>query len=306
MEFNHINPKTRVLLDYPIVDRINAIRRDRFIPYRRGKLMIAEMDKIMLTPSAVRAQCILLVGDSGMGKTALLDFAQRHYAKLLGEDVRRQLVCVTLPHITTDRRLFYGRILKSLGIPHRTADKPDFLHEQVVDALRDAGTRALIIDEFHNFLGGGVRGHLSEHMSAIRDIANIPISIVGAGTRSVESCVLADDQLEQRFSRYWLQVWEESDELRDFLATWESRIPLKLPSDLAGPTLLPLLMRLSRGHTRRMINLIKLAAELAVTTQVERITEDLLRRAFQELSAVSKGYSGLAVPNPPKKGVKHG
>lgn len=306
MEFDHVNPKIRSLLNDPIEERINAIRRDRFIPYTRGKAVMAEMDKIMLTPSAVRAQCLLLVGASGMGKTALLDFAQRHYAKLLGEEVRRQLVCVILPHITNDRRLFYRRILKSLGIPHRMADKADFLHEQVVDALRDAGTRALLIDEFHNFLGGGVKGHLAEHMAAIRDLANIPISIVGAGTRSAESCVLADDQLEQRFSRYWLKAWEESDELRDFLATWESRIPLKFSSDLAGPTLLPLLMRLSHGHTRRMMKIVKLAAELAVTTRVERITEELLRRAFQELSDVSKGYAGQAIPSPPEKEVKYG
>lgn len=306
MTFEHVNPATRPLLDAPMEERINAIRRDRFIPYTRGKVVMAEMDKIMLTPSAVRAQCLLLVGASGMGKTALLGFAQRHYAKLLGEEVQRRLVSVILPHITSDRRLFYGRILKSLGIPYRAADKPDFLHEQVVDALRDAETRALLIDEFHNFLGGGVKGHLSEHMAAIRDLANIPISIVGAGTRSVESCVLADDQLEQRFSRYWLKAWEESDELRDFLATWESRIPLKLSSELAGPALLPLLIRLSHGHTRRMMKLIKLAAELAVTTQVERITEELLRQALQELSDVSKGYDGQGIPNPPQKEVKHG
>lgn len=305
MAFEHINPKSRPLINDSIDERINAIRRDRFIPYARGKAVMDEIDKIMLTPSAVRAQCILLVGASGMGKTALLDFAKRHYTKLLGEEVRRQLVCVILPQLTSDRRLFYGRILKSLGMPHRTTDKPDFLHEQVVDALRDVGTRVLIIDEFHNFLGGGVKGHLAEHMAAIRDLSNIPVSIVGAGTRSVESCVLADDQLEQRFSRYWLEAWEESDELRDFLATWESRIPLKLSSELAGSALLPLLMRLSRGHMRQMMNIIKLAAELAVTTKVEHITEEVLRRAFQELSSVSKGYAGQAKAKSSEREVKY-
>jgi hypothetical protein len=36
---------------------------------------------------------------------------------------------VILAQMTNDRRLFYGRILKSLGIPYRKDDKPDFLHE---------------------------------------------------------------------------------------------------------------------------------------------------------------------------------
>jgi len=306
MTSEHVNPATRLLLNTPMQERINAIRRDRFIPYTRGKVVMEEMDKIMLTPSAVRAQCLALVGASGMGKTAILDFAQRRYVKLLGEEARRRLVCVILAQMTNDRRLFYGRILKSLGIPYRKDDKPDFLHEQVIDALRDAGAQVLVIDEFHNFLGGGVKAHLSEHMAAIRDIANIPISIVGSGTGVVETCILADDQLEQRFSRYRLKAWEESDDLRDFLATWESRIPLKLTSELAGPVLLPLLMRLSRGHMRRMMNLIKLAAELAVITQAERITEEILRQAFQQLSTVSKGYAEKEISNTSEKGAKNG
>lgn len=300
MAFDHVHIKTQFLLMAPMEDRINAIRRDRFIPYALGRVVVAEMDKIMLTPSAVRAECLLLVGDSGMGKTALVEFIYRHYMKLLGDVIRRRMVRVNLPPTTVDRRSFYKRILKSLGIPFGEADKADFLHEQVVDALRDAETLVLLVDEFHNFLGSRNAAHLNEHMTAIRDIANIPVSIMAAGTKAVEACVIADDQLEQRFSRYRLKAWEETDELRDFLATWESRIPLKLPSNLAGPELLPLVLRSSNGHMRQMMKLIKRAAELAVTNEVEHITEELLRVAFQQLVSVSNTRAGQ-VPSTPEK-----
>jgi len=149
-------------------------------------MMMAEVDKILLTPSVVRAQCLLLVGDAGMGKTAIVDFASRHYAALLGDGARKRLVHVILPPVTVDRAMFYQRVLKSLGIPFCKTDKPDFLHEQVVDALGDLGTLMLLIDEFHNFLGGGAKKHLKEHMEAIRDLANIPVSIVAAGTQLAE------------------------------------------------------------------------------------------------------------------------
>jgi len=51
-----------------------------------------------------------------------------------------------------------------------------------------------------------------------------------------------------------------------------------------------LLVRLSNGHMRRMINLIKKAAEWAVTNGVERITTELVRKALLDLSGTSKYY----------------
>jgi len=290
MTSEHINPKIRCYLDASVEERVNYIRSDRFVPYARGDAFAAEVDATMLAPPGAPARSHLLIADSGMGKTTLLDYLERRYEQLSQERAMRcRFVRINLPQIVSDRRLFYVRILKRLGIPFRMADKPDFLHEQTIDALRDAETKAIAIDEFHNFLGGNIR-HLGEHMVAIRDIANIPLSIIGAGTKSVESCVLADDQLEQRFTRHRLTLWEETEELRNFLATLESRIPLKLPSKLAGPDLMSLLVRLSNGHMRRMINLIKKAAEWAVTNGVERITTELVRKALLDLSGTSKYY----------------
>ncbi|WP_430390006.1 TniB family NTP-binding protein [Dyella sp. 20L07] len=296
MPSTHIHPKIRDCLDATTKQRVDYIRCDRFIPYARGDAVLAEIDTIMDSSVGVRADCSLIVGNPGMGKTSILDFAERRHMKSTQERSRRGgLVRINLPQIVTDRRLFYSRILKHLGIPHSIADKPDFLHEQTVDAMRDEEVKALAIDEFHNFLGPKV-AHLPEHMTAIRDIANIPIPIIGAGTKAAEACVLADDQLEQRFTRHWLLPWEETEELRNFLATLESRLPLKLPSNLAGPDLLPLLVRFSNGHMRRMIKLIGKAAEWAVIRGIEKITADLLRQALQELSRTSTHYSQTSPP----------
>lgn len=289
---DHLHPKIRHYLDACVTDRVSYIRRDRFVPYQRADTIISEMDAIMLVPAGVPAQCLLVIAEPGMGKTTLLDFAGKRYGMQEKRPLRCDYVRINLPQIVNDRRLFYKRILKQLGTPFRLSDKPDFLHEQVVDALRDSETRLLAIDEFHNFLGSNVK-HLQEHMIAIRDIANIPLSIVGAGTRAAESCVKADDQLDQRFARHHLNPWGETEELRNFLATLESRIPLRSPSNLAKQEMVTLLVRLSNGHMRQMINLIKKSAEWAVTGGTETISRVLLQEALRELARTSNGYGAF-------------
>jgi hypothetical protein len=146
------------------------------------------------------------------------------------------------------------------------------MQEQVREALKSAGTKVLAIDELHNLLQ--MLKMLEFHMAVLRDLANLPLCLLCAGTNAASSCIAADPQLKDRFRRYRLSAWGETMETRNFLATLESRLPLARPSNLSGSVMMPLILRLSRGHTGTMVTGLREAARDAVASGSERIDEE--------------------------------
>ena len=141
MHASHTHPNIQFLLDGTPEERVTYIRQDRFIPYTRGNAVLSEISVIMATPAGVRPQCVLVIGAPGTGKTSLLEFAERSFNDgSQTRPMRCALVRINLPQIVNDLRLFYARILGQFGVPFSIADKPEFLHEQTVDALRDLET----------------------------------------------------------------------------------------------------------------------------------------------------------------------
>jgi len=102
------------------------------------------------------------------------------------------------------------------------------------------------------------------------------VSVICAGTPSVEREFVADPQIERRFDITRFAAWTVGAAFRRFLDTYERARPLRLPSTLSELSMMRAILDETSGVTHRIIQRLNAAAIVAINEHVERITPDLL------------------------------
>lgn len=75
----HLTRTAREQLALSNADRIAAIYGSRFVPHPIAKRVLDRLNFLVGYPKCARMQCLLLYGDSGMGKTMVVDkFLREH------------------------------------------------------------------------------------------------------------------------------------------------------------------------------------------------------------------------------------
>ena len=70
---SHLSASARDQLALSNPDRINAIYGARFVPHPHAKRVLERLNFLVGYPKCARMQCLLLYGDSGMGKTMIVE-----------------------------------------------------------------------------------------------------------------------------------------------------------------------------------------------------------------------------------------
>jgi len=78
--YPHLHPAVRGLADEDDAARIAHIRAKRWIEHRPASVLLEMLDEVFDQPSSERMENLLILGDSGMGKTALLRAFERRHA----------------------------------------------------------------------------------------------------------------------------------------------------------------------------------------------------------------------------------
>jgi hypothetical protein len=152
-------------------------------------------------PTCARMPCMLLYGDSGMGKTMILEKMERQHPSTL--DKRRGIklrpvLTVQMPP-SPDERRFYTRILEVLGAPYSIRDQIGALEGRVIHLLKKLGTKLLFIDEVHHLLAGSHREQ-RRALNLLKFLANeLKIVVVVVGTSDAFHPLQTDLQVASRF-----------------------------------------------------------------------------------------------------------
>ena len=271
---SHLSQTAASKLELPDRDRIQHIKKSRWIGYGRAKELLDKLEDLLVHPPQPRMPNMLLIGETNNGKTMLVTkFREKHPAceNPGGETVDIPVLYIQAPPAPDERGL-YNAILSRLFESSRRADPTDMKRDQVIEVLRRVNLGMLIVDEIHHLLAGT---YVKQRncLNVLKYLGNeLCVPIVGIGTAEAMRAIQTDPQLANRFSPEVLPRWSKDAELARLLASFERVLPLRLASQLTNADLAGHIVDLADGTIGEMSTLLNSAAIHAINSGTERIT----------------------------------
>ena len=277
-ELGHLLESIRPVAMASQAERLAHLSTDRWIDYPRAASVMQRLEDLIATPPKTRMPCLLIHGDSGMGKTMLIEkFTRKHlpsYNKQRGID-QIEIVVIEMPPLPTERRI-YANLMEAVGAPYRPGDRLDVLEHATFGLLRRLRPKLIVVDEVHHLTAGSAREQRTA-LNVLKYLSNtLHCCIVVLGTYDALIALQSDAQIASRFVPLELPRWRESDDLRRFLNALEKTLPLRERSHLADRDSVNLILTAGEGITGVMTELVVSAARRAIKIGQEKITPALL------------------------------
>lgn len=158
-EFPHLYPGAGRIAALSAEERILRIRADRWISYPRAEAALAKLETLMSFPERARMPNLLLVGESGMGKTMIIEKFTRDHASSFDDTTGRLHMPVVAVQMVSgpDETRFYRRILAAIGAPEPPRATLAVLESLALRLLTELRPGMLVIDEIHSLQAGTIR-----------------------------------------------------------------------------------------------------------------------------------------------------
>jgi Bacterial TniB protein len=285
LDLSHLTAPTRELAFQDAKARIRLVQTARWVGYPRAGVAVDELERRFNYPTCARMPCMLLYGDSGMGKSMILEKMERQHPRSYDQRrgiTKRPVVIVQMPS-SPDQRRFYTRILQVLGAPYSTHEELGVLEARVIDLLQKMGTQLLCIEEVHHLLAGSHREQ-RKALNLLKFLANeLKIVVVAVGTSDAFHALQTDVQVASRFEPLLIPRWTETDAFRAFVVAYGKLLPLRNASPYGEPEMIRVLIKRSDGITGRVTWLLGCAAEIAIEDGSEFIDAAVVERVSERL-----------------------
>ena len=276
-DFGHLFAPIRPIAALSSQERLRRIRSDRWINYPRGQQALAMLEDLIAFPQRARMPNLLIVGESGMGKTMIVEKFARdhptHYDAVNG--LKRMPVVVVQMVSGPDEARFYKRLLAAIGAPEPT--------RPTLGALEQAQPGMLVIDEVHSLQAGTVREQ-ARFLNMLRFLGNeLRIPLVCVGTQQARNALRTDDQLVRRFEAIALPPWRNDQDFAALIGSLQRTLPLRRESEI-GERALKRILEATGGVTAAIFSLMTRLAVAAVVSGEERI----MGTDFEDAKATSQ------------------
>ena len=146
------------------------------------------------------AEGLAIVGESGTGKTSVLDtFAMNHRATRTKDGMHVPILRATVPSGPNAKNLA-GAMLNGLYCSDSYRGTQDDKTHQLKALIKNTGTRMIMIDEFQYFYDRGterIMHHVDDWLKGLMD--DTRVAIVVAGLPSCQYVINQNEQLGRRF-----------------------------------------------------------------------------------------------------------
>ena len=156
---SHLTDEAANILAGATNERIYFIQSKRWVAYPKAVRILEHLNKMLKHPRTTRMPSLIVYGDSGMGKSMLVDKFKADCAAGSASDSapkRNKILGVELSGRPTERKLF-SQILAAVDAPLSPRAGIVDAERGALNVLRDIGVQILIIDEIHNILAGSWR-----------------------------------------------------------------------------------------------------------------------------------------------------
>ena len=162
------------------------------------------LDALLAYPARDRMPCLLIYGDTGMGKTKIVRKFERLHPPTFCQATgvtRRPVVVAQIPPEPVERDL-YRELLASLDAPALAGGTLAREKDVCRSLLRTVEARMIVLDQVNGMLAGTYRQQ-RVFLNALRFLANdLRAPLVCAGTDLARQALLTDAQLAERLEAF--------------------------------------------------------------------------------------------------------
>ncbi|SDL63400.1 AAA domain-containing protein [Modicisalibacter muralis] len=234
-------------------------------------------------------QCMLLTGDTGSGKTHLINYYKEKFPSLRkGDTLIKPLLVSRIPSKLNLEQMMIQMLsdLGQFGSEYRRGRSRDIgLTEALVKTLKRCKTELIIINEFQEILEfKSIRDRqiIANRLKMISEEAEIPIVLVGMpwAEQIAEEPQWASRLICRRMIPYF-KLSDGPEEFIRFLKGLAVRMPFEKLPRLEEKQIALALFAYSRGEVRRLKKLLDEAVKIAVVESADTLRSDHLIRAYE-------------------------
>ncbi|MCX4164585.1 MULTISPECIES: TniB family NTP-binding protein [Paraburkholderia] len=265
--------------------------RSSFIHFPHVKRILAALDRMYEYQCGnEEAEHIVLLGESGVGKSTLLEkYSRMHPAVVHEEFTEVPVLYVALGQSPTPRSMA-GTSLKVLGDPRWYVGKEVELTDRLVFLIKQCRVRLVIVDEANHLVDRG--GEKTLHNSADwlkRLVEATRVSFVLAGIPRTRRLLETNDQLRDRFrevieiDRFSVANRSTEHEFRSVLKVFKGYLRDLPTIDISGAAIARLFAFATDGRLRDIQRLLVRAVELAYERPSPGLTDAILAESFRRV-----------------------
>lgn len=279
-------------------------KEERLLEIGKLRIIYPELEEIkqLLRDCQIRARrrgepsCALITGYQGVGKTTLYEYYAADYPRVeTSEGTLVPCLTASIPVPATIKG-FVSALLAALGDADPEKGSSLSQTRRLKILLKACETEIVFLDEFQHVIDRDSERVLKTTADWLKNLVNdTKIPVILLGMPNCTTILDANPQLRRRFSiRRTIKpfVWSRQENgkteypMRKLLKVIESKLPLEKASNLADPDTARRIYCATGGVMDSIMKLIRGAAEFAIETGMEKITLDLLARAYDlELAA---------------------
>lgn len=241
--------------------------------------------------------CMLITGESGVGKSTIISAIEKKHPKTIHEEYNEiPVLTAEIPNPATIKAL-YGELLIKLGAGYLDKGSVEERRSKLLHQLQLCRVRLIILDEFQHLVERGTKNRIQAVADAIKTLINksrIPIILVG--TPAAAPVLELSPQLSGRFPlREHISAFNwlvRPNEFEKLLLHYEKALPFEMPSGFCDGWNPARIYLATGGYFRVFTTLIREAALIASKYESPRIELQHLAASFDKVLRASRKLRG--------------